>query len=115
MTPAVPEVEALANALVATGRQLWSCSHNNTPAAHRIFEWMRAIATGNLVLEVTSPRALSLDRVGTLVKITSSHEYTIRTFDGREHTWENAEFVRIPQSEADTQALIDLMWQKEGS
>lgn len=109
------QVVIVVNALVATGRQLWSTSHNNTPAAHRIFEWMQRIAVGNLVLEVSSPRERAIDRVGTLVAITSSHEYTIRTFDGREHTWENAEFVRIPQGEADTQALIDLMWQKEGS
>lgn len=102
-------VEVVVDALVATGWQLWSCSHNNTPGAQRLFEWMRVIAPGNLVLEVTNPRVRAIDRVGTLVAITSSHEYTIHTFDGREHTWENAKFVRIPQGEADTRALIGLM------
>jgi hypothetical protein len=100
--------EVLADALVETGWRLWSTSHNNTPGARRTSEWMRAIAPGNLVLEVSSiRRSTPLDRVGMLVEKRSSYEYTIRTLDGREMSWENADFIRIPRSAADNREMAN--------
>jgi hypothetical protein len=97
--------EMLVTALVETGWRLWATSHNNTPGAQIVHRWMRDIATGHLVLEITSPRRPAIDRVGELLAITSSHEYTIRTIDGRELRWENADFVRIPRSAAENREI----------
>ena len=108
MNPELAQIHVLIEALVETGVRLWSTSHNNTPGAQLVFQWMRSIAPGQLVLEITSRprREPALDRVGVLVAITSSHEFTIRTIDGRELRWENADFVRIPQSAADNQEIF---------
>lgn len=104
---AAAQIQTLVDALVATGWSLWSTSHNNTPAAQLVHRWMRSIAPGHFVLEITKTRVdRMLDRIGVLLAITSSHEYTIRTIDGREHRWDNAEFVRIPQSAADNHELF---------
>ena len=106
---AAVQIQTLVDALVATGWRLWTTSHNNTPAAQLVQRWMRAIAPGHLVLEITKTNAdRMLDRVGELLVITSSHEYTIRTIDGRTHRWENADFVRIPRNEADNRELFCL-------
>ena len=106
VTPA-PQIQTLVDALIATGWRLWATSHNNTPAAQRVCRWMRAIAPGDFVLEITrSSSDRPMDRLGVLLAITSSHEYTIRTIDGRELRWENATFVRIPRSEADNRELF---------
>ena len=103
------QIHALVDALIATGWRLWTTSHNNTPAAQRIFHWMRAIAPGHFVLEITKTRDdRPLDRIGVLLTITSSHEYTIRTIDGRELRWENATFVRIPRNETDNREIFQL-------
>jgi hypothetical protein len=48
----------------------------------------------------------ALNRVGQLLAITSSHEYTLHTVDGRELRWENASFVRIPGSAADNREIF---------
>lgn len=104
---AAAQIQTLVDALVATGWSLWSTSHNNTPAAQLVYRWMRAIAPGHLVLEITKTNAdRKLDRVGELLVITSSHEHTIRTIDGRTQHWENAEFVRIPRNSADNRELF---------
>ena len=106
---AAAQIQALVDALVATGWRLWTTSHNNTPAAHKVFKWMRDIAPGHFVLEITSqlrPPDRLLDRVGVLVSIKSDHEGTIRTIDGRELAWENAQFVRIPRNEADNREIF---------
>jgi hypothetical protein len=100
------DTRILVEALVATGTRLWTTSHNATPAAQAVFRWMRNLARGYLVLEVSSSRAPAIDRVGELLEITSGHEYTIRTIDGREHRWENAMFVRIPQSADDNREIF---------
>lgn len=103
------QIQILVDALVETGWRLWTTSHNNTPAAQRIYRWMQSVVPGHFVLEITTiRRARTIDRVGELLAITSSHEYTIRTIDGREHRWENAEFVRIPRSEADNREIFML-------
>lgn len=97
------------DALVETGWRLWATSHSNTPNAQLVSRWMQAIAPGHLVLEVSTIKAdRARDRVGVLLSITSNREYTIRTIDGRELRWENAEFVRIPQSAADNREIIHL-------
>lgn len=107
MTSADQQIQTLVDALVATGWNLWLAAHNNTPAAQRLCRWMQALAPGQLVLEVTTARTEHpIERVGTLLAITSSHEYTIRTIDGREHRWENAEFVRIPGSSTDSREIF---------
>jgi hypothetical protein len=100
------QVQILAEALVETGWRLWVTSGSNTPGARRTSEWMRAIAPGQLVLEISSIRRASpLDRVGILLAISSSHEFTIRTIDGREVRWENASFARIPGSAAENREI----------
>lgn len=99
------QIQVLVDALVETGWRLWATSFNNTPAAHVVYNWMRAIAPGHLVLEVTSTRRPAIDRVGDLRTITSRHKYTIRTIDGRELRWENADFVRIPRDAADNREI----------
>jgi len=98
-------VENLAAMLVATGEQLWRSSHNVTPAARRLFDWMREIAPGQLVLEVTNIRGRPIDCVGELIAIEGESEYTIRAFDGRERRWKNCTFVRLPRGEADQREL----------
>ena len=108
VTPA-EQIQILVDALVATGWRLWSTSHNNTPAAQRVYRWMREPKRGDFVLEISfrlhdSDRAI--DGIGELVAITSNHEYTIRTIDGREVRWENAAFVRIPRNEADNREIF---------
>jgi hypothetical protein len=104
---AATQIQTLVGALVATGWRLWTTSHNNTPGAQLVHQWMRDIAPGHFVLEITKTTAdRMLDRVGELLVITSSHEYTIRTIDGREHRWWNASFVRIPRNEADNSELF---------
>jgi hypothetical protein len=102
------QIQTLVDALIETGWRLWTTSHNNTPAAQIVHRWMRDIAPGHFVLEVTSmSRSVrAIDRVGVLLAVTSSHEYTIRTVDGREHRWENAEFVRIPGGGADNREIF---------
>lgn len=103
------DIALIIEALVATGRRLWSTSHNNTPAAQLVYRWMRDIAPGHFVLEVTAAcNGRTLDCVGHLVSITSTHEYTIRTVDGRELRWDNARFVRIPRNEADNREIFQL-------
>lgn len=103
------QVEILADALAATGAQLWKMSLNNTVAADRVFQWMRVVAPGQLVLEITNIRSPAIDTVGELLAIEGSSEYeriyTIRTLDGREVRWDNAEFVRIPRNAADSREL----------
>lgn len=101
------QIETLVDALIATGWRLWTTSHNNTPAAQLVYGWMRDVAPGHFVLEITK-MAPGRDRLGVLLTITSSHEYTIRTIDGRELHWENAEFVRIPRNHADNSELFRL-------
>lgn len=102
------QIQTLVDALVATGWCLWTTAHNNTPAAQRIYQWMLAIAPGHLILEVTSRMSnRQMERVGVLLSITSSHEYMIRTIDGRELRWENASFVRIPRNEADNREIFE--------
>jgi hypothetical protein len=109
LVPRAPDVPTLADILVATGWRLWSTTHNNTPAAQIVYRWMRAVAPGHFVLEVTSAQGRqAIDRVGELVSITSGHEYTLRTIDGRELRWENADFVRIPRGEADNREIFSL-------
>ena len=115
---AAAQIQTLVDALVATGWRLWTTSHNNTPAAQRVFQWMRDAAPGHFVLEVTTLAAdRAMDRVGVLLSVTrtlsglarstpGSHEWTIRTIDGRELRWENASFVRIPRSEADNREIF---------
>jgi len=106
------QAKIVVEALVETGLRLWKTSLNNTPGAKITFEWMRAIAPGHLVLEISSIRpGVALDRVGVLLSIrpgSNSYDdkYTIKTIDGREMTWENAEFVRLPQSAADNQEIV---------
>jgi hypothetical protein len=109
------QIQMLAEALVETGLRLWMTSHNNTPGAQHVHHWMCNISPGDLVLEVSSPRHdRNLDRVGVLVAITMtgktrySDVYTICTIDGREYRWDNATFVRIPQSAADNTEIFDL-------
>ena len=51
-------------------------------------------------------RRPTIDRVGELLSVASSHEYAIRTVDGRELRWENARFVRIPRGEADEREIF---------
>ena len=112
------QIQILADALVATGRRLWSTSLNNTPGAQLISQWMRVVAPGHFVLEITSIRGRSMDRVGELLSITadsSGHGYKIRTIDGREFHWTNAEFVRIPRSEADNREIFQLQLGKHAS
>ena len=103
--------EALVEALVETGQRLWSTALNNTPEAQIVHRWMRDIAPGHLVLEVSSSRRPAIARVGELLSIESSHEYTIRTIDGREHRWWNAQFVRIPRNAADNREIFLLTWE----
>ena len=101
------QIQTLVDALVATGWRLWTTSHNNTPSAQIVHRWMRSIALGHFVLEITKTNAdRMLDRIGVLLAITSSHEYTIRTIDGRKRRWNNVEFVRIPQSAADNREIF---------
>ena len=70
---------------------------------------MRAVAPGHFVLEISKTNAdRKLDRIGVLLAITSSHEYTIRTIDGRTQHWENAAFVRIPRNETDNREIFPL-------
>ena len=107
------QIQILADALVATGRRLWSTSLNNTPGAQLISQWMRVVAPGHFVLEITSTAvgARSMDRVGELLSITvdgSGRAYKIRTIDGREFCWTNASFVRIPRNEADDREIFQL-------
>jgi len=100
------QIQVLVDAIAATGWRLWMTSHNNTPAAQIVHRWMRSVAPGHFVLEVTSTRRATIDRVGEMLAITSSHEYTIRTIDGRELSWENADFVRIPRNAADNREIF---------
>ncbi len=102
------QISTLVDALAETGWRLWTTAHNNTPAAQRVYRWMKTIAPGHFVLEVTSRRegAQALNCVGELLAITSSHEYTIRTVDGRELRWNNASFVRIPRNTADNHEIF---------
>ncbi len=103
------QLQLLVEALSATGWRLWTTSHNNTPAAQRVHQWMRAIAPGQLVLEITAwTRGKTIDRVGELLTITSAHEFTIRTVDDRVQRWENADFVRIPRNEEDNREIYVL-------
>ncbi len=107
VTASGAQIQLLVDALVETGWRLWTTSHNNTPGAQLVFNWMRAIAPGHLVLEITTIKTSHpIDRVGTLLAITSRHEFTIRTIDGREHRWENADFVRIPRNAADNREIF---------
>ncbi len=104
---AAAQIQTLADALVATGWRLWTTAHSNTSAAQLVFQWMSAVAPGHVVLEITSvTRASAMDRVGVLLSIKSSREYTIRTIDGRGLRWENATFVRIPRNEADDHEIF---------
>lgn len=106
---AAAQIQMLVDALVATGWRLWETSHNNTPSAQLLFEWMRNIALGHFVLEVSSIRnSPAMDRVGVLLSIKSGDEYTIRTVDERELRWENSSFVRIPRSEAENREIFRL-------
>lgn len=108
MTFAV-QIQVLADALIATGERLWETSHNNTPSAQLLFKWMRDIAPGHFVLEVSSIRnSRAMDRVGELLLIERGDEYTIRTIDGRELRWENSSFVRIPRSETENREIFRL-------
>lgn len=101
------QIQTLVEALAATGWRLWTTSHNNTPAAQLVHRWMRDVAPGHFVLEITKTNDDRMhDRIGVLLAIKSSHEYTIRTIDGRELRWENAEVVRIPRSSADNRELF---------
>lgn len=101
------QIQILVDALVATGWRLWATSHNNTVGAQRVFSWMRSIERGHLVLEVSSlGERPAIDRVGELLSVESSHACTIRTVDGRELRWENAEFIRIPRNEADNREIF---------
>ena len=113
MTTAAAQIQTLADALVATGWRLWTTSHNNTPGAHLVFQWMSAVAPGHFVLEITSTTVgvQSMDRVGELLAITadgSGRAYKIRTIDGREFHWTNASFVRIPRNAADDREIFQL-------
>jgi hypothetical protein len=105
-SPMTAASEMLVTALVETGWRLWATSHNNTSSALIIHRWMRDIATGQLVLEITSTRRPAIDRIGVLLAITSKHEYTIRTIDGRELRWENSDFVRIPRNAVDNHEIF---------
>lgn len=109
------QIQLLAEALVTTGCHLRSMSCNNTPAALRLFHWMKDIAPGHFVLEISSfrHRHSSIDRVGELIAINGAYEFTIRTVDGRKFHWKNAEFVRIPRNEADRREINRLDAQQE--
>lgn len=98
------------NAYVAWSNVLSGCNSN---AQNHYFEQMENPENGDLVLEITSMgRAESIDRIGRLISTQrvpiagwededepapTEQTWTIKTLDGREFTWSNANFIVIPE------------------
>ena len=114
--------DVILNALVCAARSnMRVISYNNEVLA----DWMQRTIhpqVGDLVLEISNPKALAIDRIGRLIshkeedpiQLKKDYDeaawgrpyppyledtYRIRTVDGREVKWTNAEFMRIPERE----------------
>ena len=97
------------NAKVAWTNTLSGC---NSKAQDYYFEQMKSPSVGDLVLETSSiGRVPAIDRIGHLQSIQDvpfkdwedeepaplERTWTIKTFDGRQFTWSNADFIVIPE------------------
>jgi hypothetical protein len=106
-----PTEQVLVDALFATGERLWSTAQSNTPSAQRTRQWMSEIAPGNLVLEISSGgRHPAIDRVGEVITWPQATygDCTIRTVDGREFSWTNCWFVRIPRNQVEQREIFEM-------
>jgi hypothetical protein len=90
-----------ADMVLSTARLMWSLTLSGRPTAHQTaaHEWMKAIAPGHLVAELTSRSMPALERVGIVDSIDAENDaVTIRCLDGSSKRWVNAEFVRLPRT-----------------
>jgi len=90
--------------LEATAYDLWRAAllGYSTESGKQLFDKMKTPQIGDTVMEVTSYRRITKDRMGfgTLVAKTDGDkvatEWLIRTPEGKECKWVNATFVTVP-------------------
>lgn len=113
-----PPIEKTAETLVALGDLLYRLSIPVSPSQKSVRAWMKEPLAGDLVVVLFDRGQQPLKRVGRLLcherrqfddweegyeerwgePVPSRPVWIIKGLDGREHTWENCEVIRIPET-----------------
>jgi hypothetical protein len=102
--PQMVGTSALLAMLEATAIDLWraTLAATSTETGKRLFARMRNPEVGDTVIETTTYRRITKDRMGFGTLIAKSDgdncatEWVIRTPDGQEAKWVNADIIAIP-------------------
>jgi len=127
------------DALAHTTFELWNVviRGDQTPRERAVYQWMKEMPIGALVMEQSTyyNRAKRKHAIGILdsreTRVVCEHEHKhpslercdeccddnrwsehyiwLRTFDGERHRWHNAEFLRIPATIEDHEAIRALV------
>jgi hypothetical protein len=87
--------------LVINIYQGYSNALNPSNSGIRAWKYYKNPAVGDMVMEITTigvPK-YNKDRIGILKSVDRSgmREYIIETLDGREFSWTNCDFIKVPQ------------------